>query len=95
MDYDDIDYDEGYGIRDIYDDWLNSNIDYEIDSNFDNDKDDYNYNYNNSTNNQSTLIGDKTNRQIDRHNNSFLDIINKKLGSLENIERSIIVERKK
>ena len=95
MYYDDIDYDEGYSIRDIDNDWLNSNIDYEIDSNFDNDMDDYNYNYNNSTNNWSTLIVDKTNRQIDRHKNSFLDMINKKLESLENIERSIIVERKK
>ena len=64
-------------------------MDYEIDSNFDNVMDDYNYNYNNSTNNWSTLIVDKTNRQIDRHKNSFLDMINKKLESLENIERSI------
>ena len=52
------------------------------------------YNYNNSTNNWSTLTRDKINRQTDRHNNSFLDIINKKLESLENFERSIIVERK-
>ena len=94
MDYDDIDYDEGYSIRDIDNDWLNSNMDYETDSNSDNDTDDYNYNYNNSTNNQRTLTGDKINRQTNRHNNSFLDMINEKLESLENIERSIIVERK-
>ena len=94
MDYDDIDYDEGYSIRDIDNDWLNSNMDYETDSNFDNDIDDYNYNYNNSTNNQRTLTGDKINRQTNRHNSNFLDIINKKLESLENIERSNIVERK-
>ena len=89
-----MDYDEGYSIRDIDNDWLNSNMDYETDSDSNSDIDDYNYNYNNSTNNWSTLIEDKTNRQTNRHNNSFLDIINKKLESLENIERSIIVERK-
>ena len=71
MDYDDIDYDEGYSIRDINNDWLNSNMDYETDSNSNNDTDDYNYNYNNSTNNQSTLTGDKTNQQTNRHSNSF------------------------
>ena len=94
MDYDDKDYDEGYSIRDIENDWLNGNMDYETDSDSDSDMDDYNYNYNNSTNNWSTLTGDKTNRQTDRRNNSFLDIINKKLEYLENIERCIAVERK-
>ena len=42
-------------------------------------------------------IGDKINRQTDRHNNSLLDRINKKLESLETVERSITntkVERK-
>ena len=90
MDYDDIDYDEGYSIRDIDNSWLNDNMDYETDSNSDSDINNYNYNYN-----YSTSIGDKINRQTDRHNNSFLDRINKKLESLEAIERSIIVERKK
>ena len=51
MDYDDIDYDEGYSIRDIDNDWFNGNMDYETDFDFDSDMDDYNYNYNNSTNN--------------------------------------------
>ena len=67
----------------------------ETNSNFDNDIDDYNYN--NNTNNWSTFTGDKINWQTDRHNNSVLDIINKKLESLEIIERSILytkVERK-
>ena len=42
------------------------------------------------------LTGDKINRQTDSYNNSFLDRINKKLESLENIERSITkVFRKK
>ena len=36
------------------------------------------------------LIGDKINRQTDRHNNSLLDRINKKLESLESIERSTL-----
>ena len=54
----------------------------------------YNYNYNYNTNNWRTYIGDKINRQTDRHNNSFLDRINKKLESLEAIERSTTVERK-
>ena len=62
MDYDDIDYDEGYSIRDINNDWLNSNMDYEIDFDSDSDMDDYNYNYNNSINNWSILTGDKINR---------------------------------
>ena len=84
MDYDDIDYDEGYNIRDIDNDWLNSNMDCETDSDFDSDMDDYNYNYNNSTNNWSTLTEDKTNRQTDRHNNSFLDTINKKIRIFRN-----------
>ena len=46
------------------------------------------------TNNWNSLIGDKINRQTDRHSNSFLDKINKKLESLEAIERSTTVERK-
>ena len=88
MDYDDIDYDKGYSIRDIDNNWLNSNMDYdETDSDFDSDIDDYNYNSN--TNNWSTLIGDKINRQTNRHNNCLLDMINKKLESLETMERSI------
>ena len=96
MDYDDIDYDEGYSIRDIDNNWLNSNMDYdETDSDSDNDIDDYNYN--NSTNNWNTLTEDKINRQIDRHNNSLLEKINKKLEFLETVERSITntkIERK-
>ena len=97
MDNDDIDYDEGYSIRDIDNNWLNSNMDYD-ETNFDSDNNINDYNYNNSTNNQSTLTGDKINRQTDRHNNSLLDMINKKLESLESVERSITytkVERKK
>ena len=96
MDYDDIDYDEGYSIRDIDNNWLNSNMDYdETDSDSDSDIDDYNYN--NSTNNWNTLTGDKINRQTDRHNNSLLEKINKKLEFLETVERSITntkIERK-
>ena len=96
MDYDDIDYDEGYSIRDIDNNWLNSNMDYdETDSDSDSDIDDYNYN--NSTNNWNTLTEDKINRQIDRHNNSLLEKINKKLEFLETVERSITntkIERK-
>ena len=62
MDYDDIDYDEGYSIRDIDRSWLNSNMDYdETDSDSDSDMDNYNYNYNSNTNNWSTLTGDKIN----------------------------------
>ena len=72
-------------IRNIdYDD-----IDYETDSDSDSDIDNYNYNYN-----YSASIGDKINRQTNRHNNSFLDRINKKSESLEAIERSTTVERK-
>ena len=93
MDHDDIDYDEGYSMRDIDNSWLNVNMDYEIYSCFDSDMDNYNYNYDN-TNNWSTYTGDKINKQTDRHNNSFLDRINKKLESLEAIERSTTVERK-
>ena len=96
MDYDDIDYDEGYSIRDIDNNWLNSNMDYdETDSDSDSDIDDYNYN--NSTNNWNTLTEDKINRQIDRHNNSLLEKTNKKLELLETVERSITntkIERK-
>ena len=46
MDYDDIDYDEGYSIRDINNSWLNDDMNYETDSNSDSDMDNYNYNYN-------------------------------------------------
>ena len=100
MDYDDIDYDEGYSMRDMDNNWLNGNMNYETDSDFDSDMDDYNYNYNNNTinwnntNNWTTLTEDKINRQTNRHNSNFLDIINKKLESLENIERSIAAKRK-
>ena len=69
-------------------------MDSETDSDFDSDIDDYNYNYNNNTNNWSTYTGDKINKQIDRHNNSFLDRIHKKLESSEAIERSTIVGKK-
>ena len=52
MDYDDIDYDEGHSIRDIDNDWLNSNMDYdETDSDSDSKID--GYNYNSKTNNWS------------------------------------------
>ena len=67
----------------------------ETDSDSNSDIDDYNYN--NSTNNWSILMGNKINRQINRHNNSLLEKINKKLESLETMERSITntkVERK-
>ena len=95
MDYDDIDYDEGYSMIDIDNNWSNSNIDYdETDFDSDNDMDNYNYNDNSSTNNWSILTGDKINRQTNKHNDSFLDRINKKLESLEATERSVIVERK-
>ena len=95
MDYEDIDYYEGYNIRDIDNNWLNGNMDYE-ETNSDSNSDTDDYNYNNNTNNWSTLIRDKINRQIDSYNNSFLEKINKKLEFLENIERSItIVFRKK
>ena len=64
MDYDDIDYDEGYSMRAIDNNWFNGNMDYETDSDSDRDTDDYNYNYNynNNKNNWSTYIGDKINR---------------------------------
>ena len=96
MDYDDIDYDEGYSIRDIDNNWLNSNMDYD-ETDFDSDSDIDDYNYNNSTNNWNTLTEDKINRQIDRHNNSLLEKTNKKLEFLETVERSITntkIERK-
>ena len=94
MDYDDIDYDEGYSIRDIDNNWLNSNTNYD-DTDFDSDSDINDYNYNNSTNNWSTLTGHKINRQTDKHNNSLLDMINKKLESLEIVDiKSTKVERK-
>ena len=93
MDYDDIDYDEGYSMIDIDNNWSNSNIEYdETDSDFDSEIDDYNYN--SKTNNWSILTGDKINRQTNNHNDSFLDKINKKLESLEAIERSVTLERK-
>ena len=76
MDYDNIDYDEGYSMRDIDNSWLNDNMDYEIDSDSDSDIDNYNYNYNNIYN-WSIPTRDKINRQIDRYNISFLDRINK------------------
>ena len=95
MDYDDIDYDEGYSMIDIGNNWSNSNMEYdETDSDSDSDMDNYNYNDNSRTNNWSILIGDKINRQTNKHNDSFLDRINKKLETLEAIERSGIVERK-
>ena len=84
-------------LRDIDNNWLNSNMDYD-ETDFDSDNNINGYIYNNNTNNQSTLTGDKINRQIDRHNNSLLDMINKKLESLESVERSITdtkAERKK
>ena len=92
MNYDDIDYDEGYSIRDIDNNWLNSNMDYD-ETYFDFDSDIDDYNYNNSTNNWSTLPEDKINRQTDRHNNRLLEKINKKLESLEIVEKSIINTR--
>ena len=84
-------------LRDIDNNWLNSNMDYD-ETDFDSDNNINGYIYNNSTNNQSTLTGDKINRQTDRHNNSLLGMINKKLESLESVERSITdtkAERKK
>ena len=89
MDYDDIVYNEGYSMKDIDENWSNSDMDYETDS--DSEIDDYNYNGN--TNNWSNLIGDKINRQINNHNNSFLDKINRKLESFENIDRFAKVEK--
>ena len=59
MDYDDIDYDEGYSMIDIGNNWSNEYD--EIDSDSDSDMDNYNYNYNSSTNNWSILTGDKIN----------------------------------
>ena len=98
MDYDDIDYDKGYSIRDIDNNWLNSNMEMNYDEiDFDSYSDIDDYNYNSNTNHWSTLIGDKINQKTDRHNNSLLDMINKKLESLETVERSITytrVERK-
>ena len=66
----------------------------ETDSDSDSDMNNYNYNDNSSTNNWSILIGDKIYRQTNKHNNSFLDRINKKLESLGATERSVIVEKK-
>ena len=76
MDYDDIDYDEGYSMIDIDNNWSNSIMDYdEIDSDSDSEIDDY-YD-NSSTNNWSILTGDKINRQTNKHCDSFLDKISK------------------
>ena len=71
-------------------------MDYD-ETDFDSDSDINSYIYNNSTNNWNTLTRDKINQQTDRHNNSLLDRIHKKLESLETVERSITntkVERK-
>ena len=76
MDYDDIDYDEGYSMIDIANNWSNSNMDYDETDSDSNSEIDY-YNYNSGTNNWSTLTGDKINRQTNKHNDSFLDRINK------------------
>ena len=65
----------------------------ETDSDSDSNIDDYNYN--NNTNNWSILTRNKINRQTDRHNNNLLDMINKKLESLETVERSITYTRTK
>ena len=89
MDYNDIDYDECYSIRDIDNNQLNGNMKYQ-ETYSDSDSDIDGYNYNDSINNWSTLIADKINRQTDRYNNSLLDRINKKLESLETIERPTI-----
>ena len=94
MDYDDIVYDEGYSMKDIDDNWSNSDMDYETDSDSDSEIDNYNYN---NTNNWSNFTNDKINWQTNNHNNSFLDRINRKLESLENIDRFAIytkVEKK-
>ena len=77
MDYDDIDYDEGYSMKDIDYNWSNGDMNYETDFDSDNDMDNYNYNNNSSTNNWSILTGDKINRQTNKHSDSFLDRINK------------------
>ena len=69
-------------------------MDYD-ETNSDSDSDIDDYNYNNNTNNWSILTRDKINRQTDRHNNSLLDMINKKLESLEIVERSITYTRTK
>ena len=93
MDYDDIDYDEGYSMRDIDNNWLmiiwimklilTLTVVLMIII---------------ITIIITQIIGvhtrDKINKQTDRHNNNFLDRINKKLESLEAIERSTTVERK-
>ena len=86
-------YDEGYSMKDIDENWFNSEMDYETNSDSDSEIDDYNYNGN--TNNWSNLTGDKINWQTDKHNNSFLDRINRKLESLENIDRSNIYKFEK
>ena len=66
-----------YSMIDIDNNWSNSIMDYdEIDSDSDSEIDDY-YD-NSSTNNWSILTGDKINRRINKHNNSFLDRINKR-----------------
>ena len=76
MDYDDIDYDEGYSMIDMDNNWSNSDMEYETDSDSDSEID--NYNYNDNTNNWSNLTEDKINRQTNNHNDSLLDRIYKK-----------------
>ena len=71
MNYDDIDYDEGYSMIDIDNNQSNSNMDYD-ETDFDSDSEIDDYNYNSSTNNWSTLTRDKINRQTNKHNDSFL-----------------------
>ena len=68
MDYDDIDYDEGYSMIDIDNNYSNSNMEYdETDSDSESEIDDYNYN--SSTNNWSILTGDIINRQTNNQCN--------------------------
>ena len=46
--FDNIDYDEGYSMKDIDNNWSNSNMEYETDFDSDSEIDDYNYNSNTS-----------------------------------------------
>jgi len=84
MDYDDIDdYDEDYNIRDIDNNWLNRNMDYnETDSDSNDDIDDYNYNSNTKYNNWNISKEYKTNRHTNRHDNNLLELVNNKLKNL-------------
>ena len=50
MDYDDIDYDEGYSMIDIDNNWSNSNMEYD-ETYSDSDSEINDYNYNSKTNN--------------------------------------------